>query len=125
VSGRNIPARDSLEVEDVQRIAGAIDGAIDVLQRSRFYERLNAWQAGIQGTRRQIFYECAPSIHGDQQVAPQKEVGIDLGLEHIATTSDGEKLLARHFHRNIVGGNWYASLQAGEDVNALIFLWSK
>src|SRR5882757_502391 len=89
VSRRNIPARDSLEVEDVQRIAGAIDGAIDVLQRSCFNERLNAWQAGIQGTCGQIFYECAPSIHGVQQVAPKKEVGIDLGLEHIATTSDG------------------------------------
>jgi hypothetical protein len=32
VSGRNILARDGLEVEDVQRIAGAIDCAIDVLQ---------------------------------------------------------------------------------------------
>jgi putative transposase len=45
---------------------------------------------------------CLPvAIENLQQAAPKKEVGIDLGLEHIATTSDGEKLLARHFYRNI------------------------
>jgi len=45
---------------------------------------------------------CLPvAVEASQQVAPKKEVGIDLGLEHIATTSDGEKLLARHFYRNI------------------------
>jgi putative transposase len=45
---------------------------------------------------------CLPvAVETSQQVAPKKEVGIDLGLEHIATTSDGEKLLSRHFYRNI------------------------
>jgi putative transposase len=45
---------------------------------------------------------CLPvAVEASQQVAPKKEVGIDLGLEHIATTSDGEKLLSRHFYRNI------------------------
>jgi IS605 OrfB family transposase len=45
---------------------------------------------------------CLPvAVEASQQVAPRKEVGIDLGLEHIATTSDGEKLLSRHFYRNI------------------------
>jgi IS605 OrfB family transposase len=36
-----------------------------------------------------------------QAVAPKEEVGLDLGLEHIATTSDGEKLRSGHFYRNI------------------------
>ena len=45
---------------------------------------------------------CLPvAVEASRQVAPKKEVGIDLGLEHIATTSDGEKLLSRHFYRNI------------------------
>jgi putative transposase len=45
---------------------------------------------------------CLPvAVEASQQVAPKKEVGIDLGLEHIATTSDGEKLLSRHFYRNM------------------------
>jgi putative transposase len=45
---------------------------------------------------------CLPvAVEASQRVAPKKEVGIDLGLEHIATTSDGEKLFARHFYRNI------------------------
>ena len=45
---------------------------------------------------------CLPvAVEASQQVAPKKEVGIDLGLENIATTSDGEKLLSRHFYRNI------------------------
>lgn len=45
---------------------------------------------------------CLPiAVEASQQVAPKKEVGIDLGLQNIATTSDGEKLLARHFYRNI------------------------
>jgi IS605 OrfB family transposase len=45
---------------------------------------------------------CLPvAVEASQQVAPKQEVGIDLGLEHIATTSDGEKLLARQFYRNI------------------------
>jgi len=45
---------------------------------------------------------CLPvAVEASQRVAPKKEVGIDLGLEHIATTSDGEKLLSRHFYRNI------------------------
>src|SRR5882757_1862580 len=45
---------------------------------------------------------CLPvAVEAAQRVAPKEEVGIDLGLEHIATTSDGEKLLSRHFYRNI------------------------
>jgi putative transposase len=45
---------------------------------------------------------CVPvAVEASQQVAPKKEVGIDLGLAHIATTSDGEKLFSRHFYRNI------------------------
>jgi putative transposase len=36
-----------------------------------------------------------------QVVAPKKEVGIDLGLKDIAATSDGEKLQAGRFYRNI------------------------
>jgi putative transposase len=45
---------------------------------------------------------CLPvAVETSQQAAPKKEVGIDLGLEHIATTSDGEKLFARNFYRNI------------------------
>jgi len=45
---------------------------------------------------------CLPvAVEASQQVAPKKEVGIDLGLEHIATTSDGEKLWSRHFYRDI------------------------
>jgi putative transposase len=45
---------------------------------------------------------CLPvAVEASQQVAPRKEVGIDLGSEHVATTSDGEKLLSRHFYRNI------------------------
>jgi IS605 OrfB family transposase len=34
-------------------------------------------------------------------VAPKEAVGIDLGLKDIAATSDGEKLRAGHFYRNI------------------------
>ncbi|HZE44466.1 MAG TPA: transposase, partial [Steroidobacteraceae bacterium] len=45
---------------------------------------------------------CLPvAVEVSQSVAPKAEVGIDLGLEHIATTSDGEKLFSRHFYRNI------------------------
>jgi putative transposase len=36
-----------------------------------------------------------------QSVAPKEAVGIDLGLKDIATTSDGDKLQAGHFYRNI------------------------
>jgi putative transposase len=36
-----------------------------------------------------------------QSVAPKEAVGIDLGLKDIAATSDGDKLHAGHFHRNI------------------------
>jgi putative transposase len=36
-----------------------------------------------------------------QSVAPKEAVGIDLGLKDIAATSDGEKLQAGHFYRNI------------------------
>jgi IS605 OrfB family transposase len=34
-------------------------------------------------------------------VAPKEEVGLDLGLKDIATTSDGEKLRSGHFYRQI------------------------
>jgi IS605 OrfB family transposase len=34
-------------------------------------------------------------------VAPFEDVGLDLGLKHTAATSDGEKLEAGHFYRNI------------------------
>jgi putative transposase len=36
-----------------------------------------------------------------QPVAPKEAVGIDLGLKDIAATSDGDKLEAGHFYRNI------------------------
>jgi putative transposase len=36
-----------------------------------------------------------------QSVAPKEAVGIDLGLKDIAATSDGDKLEAGHFYRNI------------------------
>ena len=36
-----------------------------------------------------------------QSVAPKEAVGIDLGLKNIAATSDGDKLQAGHFYRNI------------------------
>ena len=36
-----------------------------------------------------------------QTVAPKEAVGIDLGLKDIAATSDGAKLQAGHFYRNI------------------------
>jgi len=36
-----------------------------------------------------------------QSVAPKEVVGIDLGLKDIAATSDGDKLQAGHFYRNI------------------------
>jgi putative transposase len=36
-----------------------------------------------------------------QSVAPKEAVGIDLGLKDIAAASDGEKLQAGHFYRNI------------------------
>lgn len=36
-----------------------------------------------------------------QSVAPREAVGIDLGLKDIAATSDGNKLQAGHFYRNI------------------------
>ena len=36
-----------------------------------------------------------------QSFAPKEAVGIDLGLKDIAATSDGDKLQAGHFYRNI------------------------
>lgn len=36
-----------------------------------------------------------------QSLAPKEAVGIDLGLKDIAATSDGDKLQAGHFYRNI------------------------
>ena len=36
-----------------------------------------------------------------QSIAPKEAVGIDLGLKDIAATSDGDKLEAGHFYRNI------------------------
>jgi IS605 OrfB family transposase len=45
---------------------------------------------------------CLPvAVEASQQVAPKLEVGIDLGVGHIATTSDGEKLRSGRFYRNI------------------------
>src|SRR6266481_2693009 len=45
---------------------------------------------------------CLPvAVEASQQVAPKQEVGIDLGVEHTATTSDGDKLRAGRFYRNI------------------------
>jgi putative transposase len=45
---------------------------------------------------------CVPiAIEASQSSAQKLEVGIDLGLEHIATTSDGEKLCSGRFYRNI------------------------
>ena len=45
---------------------------------------------------------CVPvEIELSQSVAPKEAVGIDLGLKDIAATSDGDKLQAGHFYRNI------------------------
>jgi putative transposase len=45
---------------------------------------------------------CLPvAVEAAQSVAPKQEVGIDFGVKHIATTSDGEKLLSSRFYRNI------------------------
>jgi len=45
---------------------------------------------------------CVPVAREVRQtVAPQEAVGIDLGLKDIAATSDGDKLQAGHFYRNI------------------------
>jgi putative transposase len=45
---------------------------------------------------------CLPiAVEASQSSAPKPEVGIDLGVEHIATTSDGDKLCPGHFYRNI------------------------
>ncbi|HMI76050.1 MAG TPA: transposase [Steroidobacteraceae bacterium] len=45
---------------------------------------------------------CVPiAVEASQSSASKLEVGIDLGVEHIATTSDGEKLRAGRFYRNI------------------------
>jgi putative transposase len=45
---------------------------------------------------------CLPvEREASYSVAPKEAVGIDLGLKDIAATSDGAKLQAGHFHRNI------------------------
>jgi putative transposase len=45
---------------------------------------------------------CVPiAVEASQCSAPKLEVGIDLGVEHIATTSDGDKLRPGRFYRNI------------------------
>jgi putative transposase len=45
---------------------------------------------------------CVPiAVEASQSSAPKLEVGIDLGVEHIATTSDGDKLRPGRFYRNI------------------------
>jgi IS605 OrfB family transposase len=45
---------------------------------------------------------CVPiAVEASQSSAPKLEVGIDLGVAHTATTSDGEKLRAGRFYRNI------------------------
>jgi len=45
---------------------------------------------------------CPPIVvEASQSIAPKLEVWIDLGLGHIATTSDGDKLRAGRFYRNI------------------------
>jgi IS605 OrfB family transposase len=40
-------------------------------------------------------------VKQEVNIAPKEAVGIDLGLKTIATTSDGEKLEASHFYRNL------------------------
>ena len=45
---------------------------------------------------------CVPiAVEVSQSSAPKLEVGIDLGVAHTATTSDGDKLRAGRFYRNI------------------------
>lgn len=45
---------------------------------------------------------CLPvEVRQEINVAPKEEVGIDLGLKTIATTSDGEKLEASRFYRTL------------------------
>jgi len=45
---------------------------------------------------------CLPvAVEASESVAPKREVGIDLGVEHIATTSDGDQLTSGRFYRHI------------------------
>ncbi len=45
---------------------------------------------------------CLPiEVKQEINIAPKEAVGIDLGLKTIATTSDGEKLEAANFYRNL------------------------
>jgi IS605 OrfB family transposase len=48
------------------------------------------------------WFLCLPVAYSEvPSIAPGEEVGIDLGLKHTAATSDGEKLEAGRFYRNI------------------------
>jgi IS605 OrfB family transposase len=42
-----------------------------------------------------------PPVHGAQTIAPQEAVGLDLGLREIAAISDGDKLEAGRFYRQL------------------------
>lgn len=45
---------------------------------------------------------CLPAdLEVSVSVAPQEDVGLDLGLKDTVTTSDGERLEAGHFYRNM------------------------
>ena len=45
---------------------------------------------------------CLPvAVEASKSVAPKLQVGIDLGVEHIATTSDGDQLTSGRFYRHI------------------------
>jgi len=45
---------------------------------------------------------CLPvALEASQSVAPKLQVGIDLGVEHVATTSDGDQLTSGRFYRHI------------------------
>jgi putative transposase len=45
---------------------------------------------------------CLPVAYEvEDSLAPEEDIGIDLGLKDTAATSDGEKLVAGHFYRRI------------------------
>jgi IS605 OrfB family transposase len=48
------------------------------------------------------WFLCLPVAYSEvPSLAPREEVGLDLGLKHTVATSDGEKLEAGHFYRQI------------------------
>lgn len=61
------------------------------------------WKQGCfaQDSLGDWYLSLTVEIKQEINVAPKEAVGIDLGLKTTATTSDGEKLNASHFYRNL------------------------